>query len=72
MFENMKKSLSVSKDDLTPEEDFECTYCECSDNVSSCRADTGKLALRCSGCGRHGWAESKQDTISTGPFFTAC
>lgn len=65
----MKKSLSISKDELTPEENFKCTYCDGPEKVSSCRVDDNKLALRCSGCGRHGWAESEDDGISTDPFF---
>lgn len=68
----MKKSLSVSKDELTPEDGFECTYCDCPKSVDSCRTGDGELALHCSSCGRHGWAEYDGDTISTGPFFKTC
>lgn len=62
------RGLPVSKSELTDEEDYECTYCHTTDKVQSCKHKTG-LALHCSGCGRHGLAEDRDDGIDTGPFF---
>lgn len=62
------KGLSVSKDELTDESDFECTYCNSPDGVLSCRVNDS-LELFCEGCGRNGEATHSENGISAGPFF---
>lgn len=62
------KGLSVSKDQLTEESDFECTYCSSTDSVLSCRVGDS-LELLCEECGRYGEANHSEEGISSGPFF---
>jgi hypothetical protein len=60
--------LSVSKDEMSSDVDYECTYCDSNENVLSCRVDD-RLEVVCTGCGRYGEVEYIDDEISTGPFF---